>query len=794
MAKTNAVWGIDIGQSSLKALRCVKGADDTIVAEGFDYIEYPKNLSAADADPVEIVRDSLEQFLSRNDVVGDKVAISVPGQAGLSRFFKPPPVDARKLPNLVEFEVSQQIPFPIEDVIWDWQQLGGSKDEEGRVADAEIGLFAMKRDAVFRALQPFDNAGVEVDFVQLSPLSIFNVVCRDQIDELPTAEEFDPEDPPESIVVLSMGTDTTDLIVTNGIKLWMRNIPIGGNHFTKQLSREMKLTQAKAEHLKRNAKMAENPKAVFQAMRPVFNDLVNEVQRSLTFFQSMDKSANISEVVLLGSAAKLPGLTQFLGKQLELQVSRANEFKHLTGNEVISQSTFANNSLSFAPCYGLCLQGLGNSVMKTNLLPKEIVLERVVRAKKPWVLAAVSLLLLGCSLGLFYKTLAADQVNADFVDANGTSWDDAMRAAKKEAKASKAFVTADTEQKAMLEKFNVIAKELSSSIEDRASWIEINSAIYQALPRDEEIAKRLEGQPQEALSIDPKEYPFAGRKEIYVDHIETKFHKDLSTWHTTIEKIFANQGARKTESFGKADPAGADAEQDAAATTATTAASPSTGPVAPMAEGQTAPLGGIPGWVIEIKAHHFHNEDVMNNEVDYVRSTILKNLLTGTVKLPEGDFTYSDIGIWFPTITRRSPSSSKHYIYLDDGEGDGAMGGMMGGMSGGMGGRGKGSKGGRSGRGGMSGGTMGGMSGGMGGMGGMSGGMGGMGGGIGGMGDDPADDENRLEANVFTFVIQMAWQPRSVAERIEARRVRVEAETAAKTAADAAAAAAAGTQ
>ena len=89
---------------------------------------------------------------------------------------------------------------------------------------------------------------------------------------------------------------------------------------------------------------------------------------------------------------------------------------------------------------------------------------------------------------------------------------------------------------------------------------------------------------------------------------------------------------------------------------------------------------------------------------------------------------------------------------------------------------------------------MGGMSGGMGGMGGMSGGMGGMGGGIGGMGDDPADDENRLEANVFTFVIQMAWQPRSVAERIEARRVRVEAETAAKTAADAAAAAAAGTQ
>ena len=87
-----------------------------------------------------------------------------------------------------------------------------------------------------------------------------------------------------------MGTDTTDLIVTNGIKLWLRNIPIGGNHFTRQLSRELKLTQAKAEHLKRNARQAEDPKTVFKAMRPVFTDLVNEVQRSLTFFQSMDKT------------------------------------------------------------------------------------------------------------------------------------------------------------------------------------------------------------------------------------------------------------------------------------------------------------------------------------------------------------------------------------------------------------------------------------------------------------------------------------------------------------------------
>ncbi len=307
MASKNAVWGIDIGQCALKALRCTVGADgQSIVADKYDYVEYPKILSQPDADPEELVRDALQEFLSRNDVKKDSVAISVSGQAGLSRFFKPPPVDAKTLPEIVKYEVKQQIPFPIEDVIWDWQQLGGSIID-GRTVDAEVGLFAMKREAVFRALRPFDDADVDVDYVQLSPLAIFNVVCHDVLEELPDPEEFDPENPPESLVVMSMGTDTTDLIVTNGIKLWLRNIPIGGNHFTKQLSRELKLTQAKAEHLKRNARQAENPKAVFKAMRPVFNDLVNEVQRSLDLFPEHGQIGRNFQVGFAGECGQTAG-------------------------------------------------------------------------------------------------------------------------------------------------------------------------------------------------------------------------------------------------------------------------------------------------------------------------------------------------------------------------------------------------------------------------------------------------------------------------------------------------------
>src|SRR3989304_3264794 len=93
MAKSNAVWGIEVGQCALKALRCRPHEKDgnRIIVEAFDYIEYPKILTQPEANREELVREALEQFVSRNTLTGDRVAVSVPGQSGLARFIKLPP-------------------------------------------------------------------------------------------------------------------------------------------------------------------------------------------------------------------------------------------------------------------------------------------------------------------------------------------------------------------------------------------------------------------------------------------------------------------------------------------------------------------------------------------------------------------------------------------------------------------------------------------------------------------------------------------------------------------------------
>src|SRR5438128_1006040 len=178
MAVPQGVWGIDIGQCALKALR-VEVAEGLLVATAFDYVEHPKILSQPDADPDQLTREALDQFLSRNHLKGDLVVIAVPGQSGLARFVKLPPVEEKKIADIVRFEAKQQIPFPLDEVVWDFQKIGSGVVSDGFALETEIGLFAMKRDMISRFIQHFSDVHVEVQVIQMAPLGLCNFVTYD---------------------------------------------------------------------------------------------------------------------------------------------------------------------------------------------------------------------------------------------------------------------------------------------------------------------------------------------------------------------------------------------------------------------------------------------------------------------------------------------------------------------------------------------------------------------------------------------------------------------------------------
>jgi len=459
------VWGVDLGQCALKAVR-LEVIDGEVTATAFDYVEHPKILSQPDADPDELTREALAKFLSRNTLRGDTVAISVPGQSGLARFVKLPPVEEKKIPDIVKFEAKQQIPFNLDEVVWDYQKLGVGELAAGFV-ETEIGLFAIKRDMVNRYLQHFKEVGVEVHLVQMAPLALCNFVAYDLLNrEAGSPDDGENKGKKRAIVALDIGADSSNLVITDGARIiWQRPIPLGGNHFTRALTKDLKLTFAKAEHLKRNATKSPDLKKILASLKPVLTDFVGEVQRSLGYFTNTHRDAQVEYMIGLGNAFRLPGLQRFLAEKLQMDVRKLGKMERLTGDSVVSSAAYTENILSFAVAYGLALQGLKKARLQTNLLPGEIRAERAVRGKKPWAVAAAAVLMVGLgALGFSYylgfqaygapvvKT-AEEKATADAktADANDKKFNDIQAAALKEEEAVKSIIAGQAERKDWLE-------------------------------------------------------------------------------------------------------------------------------------------------------------------------------------------------------------------------------------------------------------------------------------------------------------------------------------------------------
>ena len=515
-------------------------------------------------------------------------------------------------------------------------------------------------------------------------------------------------------------------MVTNGYRVWQRNIPIGGNHFTRALSKELKLTFVKAEHLKRNATQADDPKAVFQAMRPVFSDLLAEIQRSLGYFSSIDKAAKISSVIALGNAMKLPGLQRYLSQNLEHEVTPVEEFAHLSAGSNTSQTQFHQNILSFAVSYGLCLQGLGKSEIHTNLLPEEIVRTRLIRAKKPWAVAGVAALLMGMTFNYAMHVSAW----------RDTATDD-MGKAEKAVSAVQAFSTGfkstSTEIHTAFDTIEQTGKNLVSNVEGRLLWLELTKAIEAALPKDE---RPLEEREETVEDI-------SDRNELHIEAIDEEYFTDLEgQWFSLVEASY-----KDSRGLGSGAEAGDEAGSDATEELDSVDEGESAGIGEEGEEGDGAPgdLNGA-GWVVQLTGYHYHNHDKRNQTVRFVNNTLIKNLEEGFVELPDGPngelikVSFADLGISHPWLVKGNQTRDE-MIDLEAGLGPQSSSG-----------------------------------------GGFEGEYGGFGGG-GGLGRPPGSAEVEEESSIITlrryeFIVQFCWKETPRSKRKEIAETRRQAEAA----------------
>lgn len=374
MGSSDVCWGIEMGFGAIKALKLEQDGDDLKVLD-FAVINHAKVLSTPDLDQDDAMRVALGTLASQKDLSGARISISLPGHQSFARFAKLPPVDPKKVADIVKFEAVQQIPFPLDEVEWDYQTFV-SPDSP----DIEVGIFAVTRERINNRLSMLADVGLTPDWATISPVAAYNAMAVDL--------GFTEDSP--GTIILDIGTVATDLIIAEAGRVWVRTFPIGGHQFTEALVSAFKLSYTKAEKLKREAEQTKHARHVFQAMRPIFGDLAQEIQRSIGFYQSVHPDADLKRLIGLGSTFKLPGLRKYLKQQLQLDVYRIEQFKKLSLDGP-QAGEFQAASLNLTTAYGCALQALGLSPMRANLMPVTVLRDAMWKRKVPYFAAAAGL-------------------------------------------------------------------------------------------------------------------------------------------------------------------------------------------------------------------------------------------------------------------------------------------------------------------------------------------------------------------------------------------------------------------
>lgn len=414
-----SVWGIDIGKAALKAVKLAKTKEGFEI-EAVDYFPYP--VEEDEDERQEHVTDAVRKFLTKHKLKsGEEILVSIPGLHAFSRFINLPPVDKSKLGMMVRLEAQQQIPFPIDEVNWDFLKIERDYEEHEEI---EIGIFATRTELIDGFLGDLKEAGLYPDTITVSPLAAYNFVRANMPDQ------------EGGTVLLDIGAEHTDLVIIDGERFWIRNLRIAGNEITKALADRFKIPFAEAEKLKKSSAKSQQAKKIFSSMEPVLKDLIGEIHRSVGFFKSQAEDLDIKRMVLVGDGARLRNLPAFLKKQLKMEVKRAPGLgEGIMFGDGVDETPYEEHHLAFTVAIGLALQGVQEATCAINLAPQQQQIQAKLKKKVPFALitAVVAWVAFGLSY-VYWDGVRTKVYKSERALKSIQSWKDAETAAQEAKK------------------------------------------------------------------------------------------------------------------------------------------------------------------------------------------------------------------------------------------------------------------------------------------------------------------------------------------------------------------------
>jgi len=357
---------------------------------------------------------ALHEIMRATGIKPGPAVVALSGQAVFPRFVKFPPGDPDKREQLVRYEVEQNVPFPIDEIIFDHQFLG-----ETAAGDEAALIIAAKGEQVRQLTDAVASAGLSPRLVDTAPTALANIVKA----TYPGLTGCS--------VVLDIGSKTTNLLILEDEKVYNRAIPVAGNTITKEIVQTFGCSPEEAEALKVQrgyvaaggvtADADETADRVSKIVRNAFTRLHAEISRSINFYRSQQGGEAPVRMFLTGGSARFPQILEFFTDALQIETTFLDPFGGaVEASPAVDAEALASDSFILAESAGLALRMQpGAAAIAVDLMPPELVARARLRKRIPYlyaagacVLGAMGLYLAGVKNDTAVYVAKAERVNA----------------------------------------------------------------------------------------------------------------------------------------------------------------------------------------------------------------------------------------------------------------------------------------------------------------------------------------------------------------------------------------------
>ncbi|MBE86100.1 MAG: hypothetical protein CMO69_00010 [Verrucomicrobiales bacterium] len=396
MADKKSIVTLDIGSQRVTLARFSR-QKGSLVLQDYAFQDLVGD-PAADAARSSQVSQAVAALTSQLRLQGQDVYYTISGHSVFTRFVSLPSIEGSNLRELVEFEAQQNVPFPIDEVTWDFQRV--SSAEAG--GEVEVLLVAIKNEAIDDINESVESAKLIGRGVDVAPVALCNAFKYNYPEVIDSGSVS---------VLIDVGARTTDLIYVQGDRVFTRSVPVGGAAVTSAIAKEFDMSFADAEERKLQDGMVslggsfEDPDdpgkaAMAKVIRNTMTRLHSEIMRTTgTFRQSGGGAPSVA--YLCGGSAGMPYLKEFLADKLAIEVDYFNPMSRVQVRPELSESA-AGNAHNMGELVGLALRDANPKNLEIDLAPNDILNRRDLDKKKPMLYIAAALWIL-ILLGVFLK-------------------------------------------------------------------------------------------------------------------------------------------------------------------------------------------------------------------------------------------------------------------------------------------------------------------------------------------------------------------------------------------------------